>query len=800
MKSIFSFILIVFCSHVFGQQIIKGRVLDADGNPIAHVNVFSVDSKTGITTDTVGSFEWNHEKNTELVLLFSKMGYYSKQVKLKWPLQHGAALTITLESISNELQQVTVTERQNPLQMLREVQEAKSQFIFSGKKTAAIDIRNINSNMAQKTGRQLFAKIPGAFVYDMDGSGNQINISTRGLDPHRSWEFNVRQNGVITNSDMYGYPASHYSAPMEAIDRVEMVSGTASLQYGAQFGGMINYITKKADTGKVLEYETINTVGSWGLLSTHHALDGKKGKLHYYGYVNYRKQDGYRDAAKSTANAAYLMLQYDANKHWSFKMELSHSTYQFKMPGPLTDSMFATNPRQSTRQRNWYSPDIFIPAITVQFQPSEKTTICFTSTAVLGSRSSVMFLAFANVPDTIIAATNQYKPRQVDIDNFNSYTQELKAKHQYKLLGKTATLLAGVQLTTNRMNRRQQGVGTTGSDFDLSITSAGWGRDLHFNTNNIALYAENKLQFTRAWSVSPGIRFEKGRSNMSGFIKNIPEHKIPNTINHHFALLGIGTQYLLGKHRMYAGISQAYRPIIFKDIIPASALEVIDQNLQNAHGYTAEIGMSKKAGQFRYDLSLFHINYQNRMGGILQQRPDGSNYMFKTNLGNSRTNGVELMIEYILLRRTKNWQVSIFTSTSYMQGTFTSGNVVVNNKNVSIAGNKLESVPNWMSRNGANIAYKLLSLSMQHSYVSSSYSDALNTKTPTANGAQGPVPSYHLWDMNMSVPIGKHVLIKAGVNNIFNVSYFTKRPQFYPEPGIWPSDGRSLYGTVALHF
>jgi Fe(3+) dicitrate transport protein len=54
--------------------------------------------------------------------------------------------------------------------------------------------------------------------------------------------------------------------------------------------------------------------------------------------------------------------------------------------------------------------------------------------------------------------------------------------------------------------------------------------------------------------------------------------------------------------------------------------------------------------------------------------------------------------------------------------------------------------------------------------------------------------------MNMSVPIGKHVLIKAGVNNIFNVSYFTKRPQFYPEPGIWPSDGRSLYGTVALHF
>ena len=46
-----------------------------------------------------------------------------------------------------------------------------------------------------KTGRQLFAKIPGVFVYDMDSSGNQLNISTRGLDAHRSWEFNIRQNG-----------------------------------------------------------------------------------------------------------------------------------------------------------------------------------------------------------------------------------------------------------------------------------------------------------------------------------------------------------------------------------------------------------------------------------------------------------------------------------------------------------------------------------------------------------------------------------------------------------------------------
>jgi len=120
--------------------------------------------------------------------------------------------------------------------------DVKGTAIWSGKKNEVIHVADMDANIVEKTGRQIFAKVPGVFVYDMDGSGNQVNISTRGLDPHRGWEFNIRKNGVITNSDMYGYPASHYSMPMESVERIEMVRGTGSLQYGAQFGGMMNYV------------------------------------------------------------------------------------------------------------------------------------------------------------------------------------------------------------------------------------------------------------------------------------------------------------------------------------------------------------------------------------------------------------------------------------------------------------------------------------------------------------------------------------------------------------------------------
>ena len=66
-----------------------------------------------------------------------------------------------------------------------------------------ISLDQMSANVTEKTARQIFAKVPGIFVYDMDGAGNQINIATRGLDPHRGWEFNIRKDGVITNSDMY---------------------------------------------------------------------------------------------------------------------------------------------------------------------------------------------------------------------------------------------------------------------------------------------------------------------------------------------------------------------------------------------------------------------------------------------------------------------------------------------------------------------------------------------------------------------------------------------------------------------
>ncbi|WP_374191850.1 TonB-dependent receptor family protein [Spirosoma foliorum] len=678
--------------------------------------------------------------------------------------------------------------------------EIHGTYLMGGKRSEVIRLSEIDANVAEKNPRQIFARIPGVFVYDMDGTGNQVNISTRGLDPHRSWENNIRQNGVITNSDMYGYPASHYSPPMESMERIEFVRGMGSLQYGAQFGGMLNYITKKADTTRRFGFETINSVGSYGLRSTYNAIGGRIGKWTYYAYYYRRHSDGYRQNSNSDSQAQFGSLQFQASKSVGISAELGRSTYTYHIPGPLTDAMFAQDPRQSSRSRNYFNPDIYIPSLKLNWKISDRTSVLWTNSAVLGARNSVQLDALATVLDTINRATGQYRARQVDIDNFNSYTTEARILHRYKLGGIGGALAAGVQLMSTDLHRRQLGVGTTASDFDLTLT-APFKRDLHFRTKNFAAFAENHFYLTDRLTVSPGIRVESGTTEMRGTISYYDNATLPRDISHHFALLGINGQYKLSNEvKLYGGWAQAYRPVVFKDIIPASVYERIDNNLKDAYGYNAEFGLEGRWQGLHVNVTVFDLLYRNRLGTVLLTNPDGDgvNYILRTNIGDSRSTGVEALLETQLFRSEK-LLISGFTSTAFNNARYINGRVSTGTENRNVTGNQVESAPRWTSRNGLTARYGTASLTIQYSYVAQTFSDALNTAVPSANGAVGPVPAYSLVDLNGTWRIKRLLTIRGSINNLLNQQYFTKRPTFYPGPGVWPSDGRSAQITVGLN-
>ncbi len=696
---------------------------------------------------------------------------------------------------------VEITIEGKKLFTIERLPQIQGTYLWSGKKNEVINVQNLDANIAEKTPRQIFSKVPGVFVYDMDGTGNQTNISTRGLDPHRGWEFNIRKNGIITNSDMYGYPASHYSMPMEAVDHIELVRGTGSLQYGAQFGGMLNYVSKRPDTTKMFSFESINSVGSFNTLSTYNAVSGKVGQIQYYAYYNKRMSDGYRKNSSSNFDAQSLMLIYSPSKSVSVTVELSRSYYDYQIPGALTDSMFRADPKQATRSRNYYSPEIFVPSITIDWSLSHRTRLSWVVSAVLGGRSSVQFNQPATVPDVVDPVTLQYAARVVDVDHYNSYTTELRLLHQYAVGDMQSAFTGGLQILNNDFHRQQLGRGTTGTNFDLTVEDGVWGRDLYLKSKNLALFAENSFWITPQLVVSPGMRMEIGRSDMTGVINYYDPGDVPHAIDHKFPLFGINAEYASAKGTsIYAGWSQAYRPVIFQDIIPANTYEVSDDNLKDSYGYNIEAGYRGRREHFRWDLGVFSLRYNNHTGTLAGDAADDGNfYILRTNIGNAITSGIEAFAEYALLKH-EDAGITIFTSTALFDSEYLDASVRDVTRaggNVSISGNKIESVPDVITRNGITFRYRDLSLSFLYSYTGKSYADPLNTVDPSTSGSVGLVPAYGLLDVNASLKIFSNLAVRFNLNNVNNKQYFTKRPEFYPGPGIWSSDGRSVNLSVA---
>ncbi len=154
--------------------------------------------------------------------------------------------------------------------------------IYAGKKNSLIILNNVQGNVSTNNMRQVLSKVPGIHIWESDGSGIQIGIASRGLSPNRSWEFNVRQNGYDIAADPFGYPEAYYNPQLQAVQRIEIVRGQGALQYGPQFGGLVNYILRNGNEfNKPLVFETQQTIGSYGLFNSYNAIGGKKGNTHY---------------------------------------------------------------------------------------------------------------------------------------------------------------------------------------------------------------------------------------------------------------------------------------------------------------------------------------------------------------------------------------------------------------------------------------------------------------------------------------------------------------------------------------
>lgn len=204
--------------------------------------------------------------------------------------------------------------------------------LVSGKKVEIVLLNTRDYDLSTNNYRQVFKRTPGIFVSEHDASGLQTSISTRGLSANRSWEFNMRQNGIDIAADPSGYPEAYYTPTLDAVSNIEVYRGSSALQYGSQFGGMINYVLKDKINEKTIAYEGSQTVGSYGMFNSYNALGGKIKNWSYYGFVHYRQADGFRQNSQYKTQSYFGKLDYSLKKG-KISAEYSNSYYMSQQAG-----------------------------------------------------------------------------------------------------------------------------------------------------------------------------------------------------------------------------------------------------------------------------------------------------------------------------------------------------------------------------------------------------------------------------------------------------------------------------------
>jgi Fe(3+) dicitrate transport protein len=676
--------------------------------------------------------------------------------------------------------------------------------INAGKKSEAIYLEDLNANLAANNSRQVFSKIAGINIFENDGSGSSIGIGGRGLNPNRISNFNMRQNGYDISADALGYPESYYTPPTEAIERIEILRGAASLQFGTQFGGMINYKFREAPANKKISGNFRQTYGSFGFINSFNQLAGTIGKLSYNTFYQNKTYNGWRDRSKLISHNAFGSIKYKPSEKLSFKLDYTYLNYVAQQPGGLTDKQFLQNPNQITRTRNWFKVNWNLFALTSDYKITESFKMNALVFGLNAGRNALGFLGRTDRNDDTSSNRNLLS------DTYNNIGSEIRFLKRYSIRNNFCHFLIGARYYKGN-TARKQGDASKKSDADFTFLNPTnlENSDYTFPSENRSLFMENIFQLTPKWNITPGVRVEYINTNSKGYYRLLNKDLAGNVLLdmkvddnrsslRQIVLTGIGSQYKFNNEiELYANFSQNYRSINFNDMRVVNPNFQVDPNLKDERGFTLDGGIRGIIKNMLYfDVSGFMLSYNNRIGTVL--KIDSVTYQiirYRTNVSDSRNIGIEAFAELDWLKlfnKNSKHKLSTFINGSYINA------VYINSGQTAYQNKKVEYVPDLILRTGINYSFKNFKLTYQYSYTSSQFSDATNSEfTPSA--IYGIVPAYTVMDLSASYSYKKFTL-SAGINNLNNALYFTRRAEGYPGPGIIPADPRNAYATLQFKF
>jgi len=801
MKLAFFFAVLVI-SGTARSQSVHGHVLDANRIGVPGVTVKNQGQHALAHSGLEGEFTIGASKGD--TLFFYLLGFDTLSHVV---LSEKQEITLRLKERVQEMGEVNIVRKRLEGFDVGFLPPVKGVQIYTGT-NAVIELKNLNGAKSTGNPREIFAKVPGLNIWESDGAGIQVGIGGRGLSPNRTANFNTRQNGYDISADALGYPESYYTPPIEALKAIEIIRGSASLQFGSQFGGLLNFIIKDAPVDTKFEFTTRNTGGTYGYFGTFNRIAGTSNRLSYQVYHQYKRGNGYRDNSDFQQHQAFAQIGYYMSEKHHIQLEYTHMNYLAHQAGGLTDLAFETNPKSSIRERNWFKVNWNMLALHYDWEISNKALFNFRAFGMLSDRKTLGYMGKITQQDPL-------GNREMLAGEFQNAGAELRFLRKYSIQKDTLrTVVRGAFLVGGRYYQGQtsslQGYASAGSNADFRYLNPDnlEGSSFEYPSQNVAGFVENILFLGKRISINTGMRCEYILSSSEGFYRQYVIHPLnqdtlaaytktsATSVKRIVPLFGAGASFKVSQRStLYTNFTQNYRAINFTDIHITNPNIVVDSLIKDEYGYTAELGFrGLQRDFFIYDLAAFYIFYGDKIGLAPKA---GTLLKERTNIGNAQNYGLEVFAEIDFLKAFKDstrHSLSLFVNVSYINAEY------ISSKEASFVGKKVEYVSSVIAKSGLSWRFGGWSFQVQGAYNAQQFSDATNSVEPSGDAVIGLIPAYLVFDFSSRYRFKRFFTLELGVNNFTNQSYFTRRATGYPGPGILPSDGIGGYLTVQYVF
>lgn len=779
---------------------VEGTITDINNQPLAGVNVFIDETRSGDVSNAKGFFSLNGLVPGKYVLKLSSIGFITLSQPIDLTVEETVKLTLAMKESLYELPEIVVS---------RETLTGGSKYLPDIPGSAHYLSLKVLNEFNYSDVNRILRNVPGVNLQEEDGFGLRPNIGMRGTGVERSSKITLMEDGVLAAPAPYSSPAAYYFPTVGRMQGIEVRKGSSQIKYGPYTtGGAINFISTQIPSdlsarvnllggnfGRRIAQASIGQSFEYGgfVLETYQQTATGFKELDNGGPTGFTNEDYLAKfrintpaAAKvyqaltfkigqatSDADETYLGLtqgDFDSTPYRRYSssqvdnITTKHNQYSLKyniIPTRFMDVSVTAYRNESSR--NWYKLDA------VKYGTNAKVSIAnlLDDPSTYSDEYSIVTGQTSPNTDALYVKANNrsyysrgiqmvtgfnFKTREIDHDVEIGFRYHQDEEDRYQWQDTYAMENGVMKLTT---------AGTPGTESNRISTAKA-----------SAAYLQYNLTYGK-FSALPGVRFESIELTQLDYKTADPQRTGANltTKDNRVGVWipGLGINYSVTKSlNTFAGIHKGFAPPGFdKDDKPEESINY-------------ELGARLVTSRLNTQAVFFYNNYSNLLGSDLAASGGGgTGDLF--NAGKATVAGTELEIQYTFITGSKSIGIPVSLAYTYTDGKFGSSfdpdtedwnNVVKGDQIPYLAANQLTL--------NAGMQHRLFDIN-----VSSKYVGVMRT-TP----GQGEIPPSEklngnfIVDLSTNIRLNKFLTAYGSISNVTNEVYAVARRPAGLRPGM----------------